>query len=153
MMIRAILAFIFSFIALFAVAGDAMVIAVDPKPLVITTSAGNVPFDLELADTDLERSAGLMFRQDFPKNRAMLFDFGQTRAVSMWMKNTPLPLDMLFVDETGLIVGIALNTTPQSLDVISSPKPVRYVLEIKAGQAKANNIETGDRLFHPLIGQ
>jgi uncharacterized protein len=132
-------------------AGQAMVIMVDPAPLVISTSNGTVSFALEVADTDEERASGLMFRDDFPKNRAMLFNFGQTRAVSMWMKNTPLPLDMLFVDQSGLVVGVAENTTPFSLDVISAPQAVLYVLEINAGQAAANNIKTGDRLVHPLI--
>jgi uncharacterized protein len=134
-----------------AFAGGAMIIAVDPAPLVISTSNGSVSFELEVADTDEERAAGLMFRTEFPKNRAMLFNFGQTRAVSMWMKNTPLPLDMLFVDQTGLVAGVAANTTPQSLDVISAPQPVLYVLELNAGQAAANNIKAGDRLVHPLI--
>jgi uncharacterized protein len=135
----------------FAIAGDAMNFDVDPSPLSITTSNANVAYNLEIADTDLERSAGLMFRQDFPKDRAMLFDFGQTRAVAMWMKNTPLPLDMLFVDATGLVVGVAQNTVPQSLDVISAPGPIRYVVELNAGQAAANSIEPGARLVHPAI--
>jgi uncharacterized protein len=148
---RAIVLLLFAVWATLAFAGDVMSIAIEPAPLVITTSNGNISYQLEVADTDIERSAGLMFRTDLPKNRAMLFDFGQTRAVSMWMKNTPLPLDMLFVDATGLIVGVAENTTPQSLEVISSPVPVRYVLEINAGQAAANTIETGKKLLHPLI--
>ncbi len=136
-----------------AFAGDAMKFAIDRTPLTIETKAGEIIFDVEIADTDLERAAGLMFREDFPENRAMLFDFQTTRPVSMWMKNTPLPLDMLFVDATGLILGIAENTTPQSLGVISSPKPVLYVVEINAGQAAANNITTGDKMVHTFIKQ
>ncbi len=123
----------------------------EPISLAIVTGSDRVRYELEVADTDIERAAGLMFRTDFQKNRAMLFDFGQTRAVSMWMKNTSLPLDMLFVDETGLVIGVAANTTPQSLEVVSSPKPVRYVLEINAGQAAENNIKAGAQLTHPLI--
>ena len=134
-------------------AGDALVIAVEPEMLMVSTDNGGVVYEVELADTDTERSAGLMFRQDLPQNRAMLFDFGQTRAVSMWMKNTPLPLDMLFVDEKGLVVAIAENTIPQSLDVISSPQPVRYVLEINAGQAAESSIKKGSQLMHPMIKQ
>ncbi len=128
-----------------------MKFVVDPEMLVVNIQNGGVIYELEIADTDQERSAGLMFRLDFPKKRAMLFDFGQMRPVSMWMKNTPLPLDMLFVDETGLVIGVAANTTPQSLEVISSPKSVRYVLEINAGQAAENNIKAGAQLTHPLI--
>jgi uncharacterized protein len=153
MMIKTFLAFIFSVMASFALAGDAMTFAVDPEMLMVSTEKGGVVYEVEIADTDTERSAGLMFRIDFPKNRGMLFDFAQTRSVSMWMKNTPLPLDMLFVDETGLVVGVATNTTPQSLDVISAPQPIRYVLEINAGQAAENNIKAGAQLIHPLIKQ
>ena len=134
-----------------ALAGDAMQIAVDPAPLVISTANGPVSFDVEVANTDVERAAGLMFRENFSETRAMLFDFGQVRPVSMWMKNTPSPLDMLFIDENGIVVGVTANTTPQSLDVISSSKPVRYVLEINAGQAAKKNIITGARATHPLI--
>ena len=151
MMIRQILAIFFSLMTSFAVAGDALKFAVDAENLMVSTENGGVVYEVEIADTDLERSAGLMFRTDFPLNRAMLFDFGQIRAVSMWMKNTPLPLDMLFVDETGLVVGVAENTTPQSLDVISAPQPIRYVLELNAGQVATNRIETGSRLVHPMI--
>jgi uncharacterized protein len=150
---RFIVTLFFGFWATIAFSGDAMIIAVDPSPLVITTSNGSVSYELEIADTDIERSAGLMFRTDLPKNRAMLFNFGQTRPVSMWMKNTPSPLDMLFVDDNGVVVAVAKNTTPQSLNVISSPVPVLYVLEINAGQAAANNIKAGDKLLHPLIKQ
>jgi uncharacterized protein len=140
-----------AFSACLAFAGNPMVIAIDPAPLVITTQGTQVAFDVEVADNDLERAAGLMFRVDLPANRAMLFDFGTTRPVSMWMKNTPLPLDMLFLDEAGLVVKVAPSTVPQSLDVISSQQPVRYVVEINAGQAAQNNIKTGDKVAHPLI--
>jgi uncharacterized protein len=153
MMIKTFLAFIFSIMATFALAGDPMTFAVDPEMLMVSTEKGGVVYEVEIADTDTERSAGLMFRIDFPKHRAMLFDFGQTRSVSMWMKNTPLPLDMLFIDETGLVVGVAANTTPQSLDVLSAPQPIRYVLEINAGQANLNDIKPGAQLMHPLIKQ
>ena len=151
MIIKTLIAFIFSFAVSIAAASEAMKFTVDPEMLMVTTENGGVVYEVEIADTDIERSAGLMFRQDFPKNRAMLFDFAQTRSVSMWMKNTPLPLDMLFVDENGVVIGIAQNTTPQSLEVISAPKPIRYVLEINAGQAKENGIKPGAQLLHPLL--
>jgi uncharacterized membrane protein (UPF0127 family) len=134
-----------------AFASGAIVLDVDPSPLIIRTENSAISYDVEVADTEVERAAGLMFRQDFPQNRAMLFDFEETRAVSMWMKNTPLPLDMLFVDDTGLIAGVAENTTPHALEVISSPQPVAYVVELNAGQVAANRIKTGDRVLHPAI--
>ena len=150
-MIRTFTALIFGLMATLAFAGDPMKFAIDPQNLMVSTEAGDVVYEVEIADTDPERSAGLMFRVDFPKSRAMLFDFGQTRAVSMWMKNTPLPLDMVFVDETGLVVGVAASTTPQSFHIISAPQPIRYVLEINAGQTTENNIKKGSQLKHPLI--
>ncbi|MGL4406732.1 MAG: DUF192 domain-containing protein [Notoacmeibacter sp.] len=152
-LLRVFAALLFFVSASFIYANEPMTVPIEPVLLVINTQKGKLNYFVEIADTDIERSAGLMFRQDFPSDRAMLFDFGRSRIVSMWMKNTPLPLDMLFVDETGLVVGIAENTKPQSLDVISSPGPVRYVLEINAGEARKKSIQTGDRLVHPFLRQ
>ena len=151
MALRIIASLLMSLWAGFAFSSEPMKFAVDPAPLLIQTTRGDVVFNVEIANTDVERAAGLMFRKDFPANRAIMFDFKITRPVSMWMKNTPLPLDMLFADVNGLIVGVSENTIPQSLDVISSPKPVLYVVEINAGQAAVNSIRAGDVLVHPLI--
>ena len=134
-----------------AFANEPMLIPVDQVELIITTSTGSISYDVEIADTDQERAAGLMHRTELPNNRAMLFDFQQTRMVSMWMKNTPLPLDMLFIDESGTVVSVATNTKPQSLDVISSQRPVRFVLEVNAGQVELHGIKPGDKLSHPLF--
>lgn len=130
---------------------EPMMIVRDPSPLEISTSSGPAIFDLEIANTDVERASGLMFRTNFPENRAMLFDFQMARPVGMWMKNTPLPLDMMFVEDNGRIVYIFENTVPQSLSVVGSSTPVRYVLEINAGLVKSKNIRIGDVLRHPLI--
>jgi uncharacterized protein len=140
-------------ISLNALAQSAMMLPPDPVPLVIAGDGPDARFTVEIADEPEERSRGLMHRTDFATDRAMLFDFGEERLVGMWMKNTPLPLDMVFADEDGVITGIVAGTVPQSLDTISSPGPARYVLEINAGQGALLGIEAGERLVHPAIGQ
>jgi uncharacterized protein len=134
-----------------ALAEEAMRLAVEPQALEIKGQGPEVKFELEVADEDLERAKGLMFRTDMPDNRAMLFVFEDTRIVSMWMKDTPQALDMLFANEQGTITHIAANTKPFSLDVVDSDGPVRYVVEIKAGLAKKLQIEVGEKLVHPSI--
>jgi len=132
-------------------AQEPMRLDVDSTPLIIETRQGKTRFDVEIAATPQALSRGLMFRTDFPKNRAMLFVFGRTDIPSMWMKNTPLPLDMLFVDEMGKIVSIFTHTEPFSEVVISSSSPAAYVIEINAGEAQRRTINEGDRVRHPLI--
>jgi len=107
------------------------------------------PFTVELALTAAQRELGLMHRTTLGANAGMLFDFGETREVMMWMKNTDLPLDMLFIDSRGEIVHIASRTTPFSENIISSGAPVKYVLEINAGRAEALQISPGDRVALP----
>lgn len=106
---------------------------------------------VEVARTPDERSRGLMFRQAMPADAGMLFDFGSERPVAMWMKNTFIPLDMLFATEDGKIVSIARDTVPLSTETISSGRPVRYVLELGAGRADALGLSRGDtlRLLEP----
>ncbi len=127
------------------------VLPTDSEPLVITTSKGPVSFSVELALTPQTRASGLMHRESMAADHGMLFRFDQTRQVLMWMKNTPLPLDMLFIDDAGTIVGIAEDTTPFSESVIASPGPVRYVLELNAGTAGRTGISVGDTARHRAI--
>lgn len=103
-------------------------------------------FDITIADTAEKRATGLMYVKNMPKNQGMLFIFDQNRVVSMWMKNTYIPLDMLFIDEVGKITSIAHRTKPLSEKTISSHIKIRYVLEINAGLAYAYNIKVGDRI-------
>lgn len=117
----------------------------------LVTSKGRFPIEVEVADTPGQREVGLMNRESLPHDTGMLFDFGQTRDVDMWMKNTLIPLDMLFLDETGRIVRIGANAQPLSLDLISSGGPVRYVLEINGGAAARYGATRGDRLEHAVI--
>ena len=108
---------------------------------------------VEIADTPEEQSVGLMHRTELAPDRGMLFDFGVTRQVTMWMKNTLIPLDMFFAESDGRIVTIAERTTPLSEKRIRSGQPVRFVLEMAGGSAERLGVKTGDRLRHRLIEQ
>jgi uncharacterized protein len=121
------------------------------EPLTIATEGDATMFTVEIADTDLLRARGLMFRQRLPEDRGMLFDFGSPRKVSMWMKNTYISLDMLFIREDGTIVYIAENTVPKSLDTIGVNEPVVAVLELVGGSAKRLGIRSGDTVYHRIF--
>ena len=121
------------------------------EPLTIATDGDATMFTVEIADTDLTRERGLMFRQRLPEGHGMLFDFGEPRPVSMWMKNTYIPLDMLFIRTDGTIAYVAENTVPKSLDTIGITEPVLAVLELPGGTAKAKDIRAGDVVYHRLF--
>lgn len=129
--------------------------SIQPSPifLSIETESGTSRFIVEIADEQKEREVGLMYREDLPVDQGMLFDFGVDRMVSMWMQNTPLSLDMVFIDRLGTIVHVEQGTTPYSTSIISSRKPVRYVLELNAGIASSKGIRSGDKVKHPLIAK
>jgi uncharacterized membrane protein (UPF0127 family) len=92
-----------------------------------------------------------MFRKYLPKERGMLFDFPVEQPVMMWMKNTYIPLDMVFMDHNGRIVGIARNAEPLSETIIPSGAPAAGVLEINGGEAAELGLKTGDVVHHPLF--
>ena len=121
------------------------------EKLTIATASGQKSFDVEVMRTDAEREKGLMFRNYLPADRGMLFDFGAEKPVMMWMKDTPLPLDMIFIRTNGTIARIEANTEPYSLTVLSSGEPVIGVLEINAGIAEKLGIRAGDKVIHPLF--
>ena len=108
-------------------------------------------FEVRLADTPAARTRGLMYVTALEPGHGMLFDFGATREVGMWMKNTPLSLDMLFIDGGGVIRRIAAKTQPFSTEIIRSGVPVRAVLEIRGGLAAELGIEPGDRVTHRIF--
>lgn len=126
----------------------------DVTRLTIVTRAGaRHPFQLEIANTPESRSRGLMFRRELAPDRGMLFEFGARETeISMWMKNTYIPLDMIFIRANGVIGHIAENTTPLSEATISSNGPVKGVLEVIGGTAKRLGIAAGDRVEHPFFG-
>ena len=109
-------------------------------------------FVVELAATEEERSQGLMFREKLAQNRGMLFIYKSERVVSMWMKNTFIPLDMLFLDRNGFITHLVKETRPLSLDIISSMGNVLGVLELLGGTSDRLGIRRGDRVEHAAFG-
>lgn len=121
------------------------------ESLTITSGSATHRFAIEVMRNDAERARGLMFRQSMPADYGMLFDFERDQMVTMWMKNTFIPLDMVFVLKDGRIHRIEANTEPQSERVISSGVPVRGVLELNAGTAARLGIKAGDTLNHPMF--
>ncbi|MDA8231061.1 MAG: DUF192 domain-containing protein [Magnetospirillum sp.] len=109
-------------------------------------------FSVEVATTPAQHSQGLMYRRELAADAGMLFDFGDPQDVSMWMKNTFIPLDMVFIADDGRIVGITQRAVPQSLAIIASPQPVRAVLEINGGRASSLGIRVGDRVSGAIFG-
>jgi uncharacterized membrane protein (UPF0127 family) len=125
--------------------------AAEEGTLEIATKGGVRFFAIELAVTDQERATGLMYRKELPDGRGMLFDFKNEQMVSMWMKNTFVSLDMVFIARDGRIARIAENTEVQSERIISSGAPVVAVLEVVAGTARKYGIAEGDRVSHPIL--
>lgn len=119
---------------------------------IVTHDGKEHSFTVELALTPGQRAQGLMNRREMAPDRGMLFSFGEMRQVLMWMKNTYLPLDMLFVDDKGSIRTIKENAEPLSEAIIDSRVPVAYVVELNGGAARKFGIRTGDRVVSPVIG-
>jgi uncharacterized protein len=137
--------------AALAETGGAQILPVDPQKLVIAAMDGPRSYFIEVADDSSERAVGMMFRKTAEPGRAMLFDFGETRPVTMWMRNTFVPLDIVFIGEDAKIAKISANTEPLSLAIIGSLEPVRFVLELAAGVARRDGLRVGDSVEHPAI--
>ena len=133
------------------VTAHAMSIVVNRLEIVMRSGRKHA-FEVEIANTPETRARGLMFRRSLPADGGMLFDFapGETD-VSMWMKNTYIPLDMVFIRANGTIRHIAENTTPFSEATISSRGPVKAVLEVAGGTCQRLGIAAGDRVIHPFF--
>jgi uncharacterized membrane protein (UPF0127 family) len=123
------------------------------EKLDIITSTGTHTFSVEVARTEDERETGLMRRRFMPADRGMLFDFGTPQPVIMWMKNTILSLDMVFIGSDGRVVNVAESTEPMSERLIPSHGPVLGVLEVNAGTAQKIGLHVGDRVIHPMFGK
>ena len=121
------------------------------ETLSIVTTGGSHAFSVEVMRDDESRSRGLMFRRSMAADHGMLFDFEQIAPVAMWMKNTYLPLDMVFIRPDGMIARIAADTEPQSTRVIPSGEAVLAVLELNAGTTARLGIKAGDRVQHPMF--
>jgi uncharacterized protein len=117
----------------------------------IITASGSHRFNVELAATPEQMERGLMFRQELAPDAGMLFDFKQPTMAAMWMHNTLIPLDMLFVDAKGRIVNIHERAVPRSDAIIAATSPVRAVIELNGGTASRLGIKPGDRVIFPIF--
>src|ERR1700686_1895401 len=121
------------------------------EPIEIRAKGRVQVFSDEMATTEQEKETGLMYRKEVPDGKGMLFDSSPEQQVSMWMKNTYIPLDMIFIRADGRILRIAENTEPLSTKIIASGGPAKGVLEVIAGTAKKYGNAPGDRVAHPLF--
>jgi uncharacterized protein len=121
------------------------------QPLEIVTKSGVQVFSVEMATTEQEKETGLMYRKELADGKGMLFDFSPEQEVSMWMKNTYISLDMIFIRADGRILRIAENTEPFSTKIIPSRGLAKGVLEVIAGTARKYGISPGDQVGHPLF--
>ncbi len=120
-------------------------------PLIIHTSNGEIRFNVEVAQTPEELKTGLMYRTQMPLNNGMIFSMDPIRPTAMWMKNTKISLDMLFIAPDATISLIKENATPMSEEHIISRDPVRAVIELNAGQVKRHGIKIGDKVNHAIL--
>tara|TARA_B100001758_G_C18230549_1_gene515100 strand:- start:189 stop:629 length:441 start_codon:yes stop_codon:yes gene_type:complete len=118
---------------------------------IITSNGSKHNFLVEVARTEEEKKIGLMFRRTLAKNAGMLFLYKREALRLMWMKNTFIPLDILFIDKKGVIKRVVKRTTPHSLATISSRKSVLAVLELRGGITSSLEIKKGDRIEHPAF--
>jgi hypothetical protein len=144
-MMRSIQIFVLSFGLLFAAAIGAVA-----KPLTIETSKGLFKFTVEIADSEEARQRGLMYRKQLPEGTGMLFNFWTERPVTFWMKNTYVPLDMIFIRSDGTVDSVGRGV-PLSEELVGSDGPVLAVLEVIAGTAKRIGLKPGDKVRHPIF--
>ncbi len=121
------------------------------EPLTIVTASGPHDFSVEVMRTEPELEKGLMFRKSMPADRGMLFDFQREQSVMMWMKNTLIPLDMIFMAKTGKVVGIIPNAKPMSEQILSVLTPTDAVLELNGGAAAKIGLKVGDMVRDPIF--
>jgi uncharacterized protein len=131
------------FLVFFAVFSSAACQA-EPQVAIATKSGREVVFQVEIADTPAKREMGLQYRRELARDRGMIFLFAAESPQTFWMKNTPIPLDMVFINREHKIVGVVEQAVPFSLDSRSVGVPSQFVLEINGGLAKKLGIETGD---------
>ncbi len=121
------------------------------QTVILKTAKGSIAIQAEIADTPDKQAIGLMFRRHLDKNAGMLFLYDRDQEVRMWMKNTFLPLDMVFIRADGTVHRIEAHTVPFSQAIISSGGPVRAVLELNAGSAERFQLMPGDKVVHPFF--
>ena len=119
---------------------------------IVKADGQTIDFAIEVADTDALRKHGLMFRRQLPEHQAMLLLYPQARRIGIWMKNTFISLDIIFIASDGTITRIAHGAAPKSTETIPSPGPALAVLEINGGQAGRLGIKVGDQVVYPVFG-
>ena len=145
------------FIAMLSVASFSIqavsqsIITFKKSKLKIITLKGESEFDVELAVSERQQSQGLMYRRAMAINAGMLFDYGVPRHIQMWMKNTYIPLDMIFIDRQGKILNIVERTIPHSEAIVASKGPARAVLELNSGMASRLGARIGDTVIHSIF--
>src|ERR1700730_7403572 len=146
-------ALVVALVALFGLAGGpalrAQLATFAKSELTIETASGKQRFAIEEATTPQQMSQGLMYRREMAADAGMLFEFARPQTASFWMKNTLIPLDMLFVAADGTIADFHERAVPQNLDPINSDRPVMAVLELNGGSIARLGIKRGDHVVHP----
>jgi uncharacterized membrane protein (UPF0127 family) len=122
-----------------------------PEPVSIETDDGVFVISAIIADSDTERQRGLMFRSDLTDDEGMLFDYEEVQSVSMWMRNTEIPLDLIFISDSGEILKIIANAQPYSLRSLPSDFPVLGVLEVRGNLARDVGIRPGNIVRHAVF--
>lgn len=121
------------------------------EPLILKTAAGDVTISIEIAETTEQKAKGLMFRKSLDDKAGMLFPYGQPQEITMWMKNTYIPLDMVFIRDDGVIHRIEAMTEPFSLATVASQGQVSAVLELNGGAAARLGVKPGDLVQHRVF--
>lgn len=122
------------------------------EKLEIVTAGGDIAFDVEIADTPARQALGLMYRTELPERAGMLFPYPVAREITMWMRNTYIPLDMVFIRADGTVHRIAEMTEPHSEEIVASQGAVTAVLEIAGGAARKLGVKPGDKVRHRSFG-
>lgn len=148
-----VLATVISFLGALTFGGVTAALETFPSSRLAISSAGKThSFTVELAATESRRTQGLMWRRHLATDRGMLFIYAHDQVLQMWMKNTLIPLDMLFIGRGGIIVAIHERAVPRSLRIISSGRRVRAVLELNGGTASRLGLRPGDKVLHQAFG-
>ena len=124
----------------------------EPKPLTIVSADGTHDFMVEEAKTLDQQARGMMFRESMDADAGMIFEFDEPKIATIWMKNTSIPLDILFVRSNGKILKIEHSHKPYTLRSASSEAVIAGVVELKGGESKARGIRPGDTVQHPFFG-
>jgi len=152
-LIAALVAVVLLFLSPLGQAQQPPLVTFKHDELTITAADGAHKFQIELATDDAQREQGLMFRQTMAPDAGMLFIYDHVQPIAMWMENTYIPLDMLFIAADGRIVNIRQRAVPHSQENIASAGPVKAALELNGGTVSRLGIKVGDKVTGPGLGQ